>query len=33
MQVLILDLFCIIYVNFVNMEMEVNVIPSRLIKN
>lgn len=33
MQVLILDLFCIIYVNFLNMEMEENVIPSRLIKN
>ena len=33
MQILILDLFCIIYVNFFNMEMEVNVIPSILIKN
>ena len=33
MQILILDLFCTTYINVFNMEMEIKVIPSRLIKN
>lgn len=33
MQILILDLFCIIYVNFFNMEIEIKIIPSSLTKN
>ena len=33
MQILILDLFCTTYINVFNMEMEIRVIPSRLIKN